>query len=1054
MIATGAGSDVITDFQAGASGDTLRFDGFGFKSIADAAALGQQIGTDLVFNLGGGQTLTLENATLAGVSSNLALPYGMTVTGGSGADILFGGRGNDLLVGGTGRDTFVISKGYGSDTIGDFEAESGGDVLRLQNYGFANFAAFLASSRQVLGNVIVTLSGTETLTLLGVQQASLTAANVMLDSPLSGGGTINNWSSIATQRSLLSSGATNDYLQASAANVTLSGGAGDDRYVIYGLDTKIVEKAGEGIDTVIAWGADGYDLALAPNIENITLMGTSNARAIGNDVGNILIGNAGDNLIDGGKGNDVLTGGAGRDTFVIAKGAGSDIVTDFVGGAAGDTLRLDGFAFKSLPAVAAATQQVGTDVVVNLGDGQTVTLLNTVLANVASNFGIVNTPLVQTFKDDFDTLSAGQNPSLTWRTSMEWGGASAFMLGTSTGGQEVWVDPSFRGLPGSMSSTALGINPFSISDGVLSITANPVTAAVQPYVGNANFTAGLLSTENSFSQTYGYFEMKAQLPATKAAWPAFWLLPVSNSIPSELDIMEAHGQNPNQSHWAANSAGGGMGEWADTANLTTGMHSFGAEWTPYWLTFYVDGLQVAQVATPSDMNTAMYMIASLGMGGYWPGAADLGSTATMKIDSITAYQLTDYTLAHYALHASGAATNTITGTAGPETLTGTSGNDLLIGAGGADTLKGGAGDDTYTVSDSRTTIVETYGGGVDTVLSSLSHTLADNVENLTLTGTAAVNATGNQQANIITGNAAANVITGGLGSDILTGGGGGDTFVIAKGDGSDIITDFHAGSGSGHDTVEFHHMYFTSFDDIRSAMSQVGTDVYLTLSSIDTLVFRNETVAGFTAANFSLPDGLPVTDAPQKWVESNLPGDTLYGSGTNDQMSGAGWGVTLVGGKGDDSYMIGAYDTKIVENAHEGVDTAFSWAFFTLPDNVENLSLMQGGLTGIGNALANRMTGSSGDDVLNGKAGDDYLFGGAGNDTFVVEKGNGHDTIADFHVFTSTSAEHDVIKLSGYGPGATLSHTGDEWAITHGGGVDQLHIQGVTALSTKDFLFV
>ena len=754
---------------------------------------------------------------------------------------------------------------------------------------------------------------------------------------------------------------------------------------------------------------------------------------------------------------------------MIAKGAGADVITDFQAGASGDTLKLDGFTFKSLTDITSLGQQVGADLVLNLGSGQTVTIQNTTIAAVAANIAFTpaagaaagggavdHNSRVQTFKDDFTTLSVGQNPSLTWRTSLEWGGASAYTFAAVNGAQEVFVDPSFKGLPGSQSWTGLGVNPFSINDGVLSITANPVTAAVQPYLGNANFTSGMLTSENSFSQTYGYFEIKAQLPATKAAWPAFWLLPINNSVPAELDIMEAHGQRPTETHWDLHSKdpNTSVGDWVTTANLTTGMHSFGAEWTPYWLTFYVDGLQVAQVATPSDMNTAMYMIASLGMGGYWPGAADLGSTATMKIDSITAYQLTDYTLAHYALHASGAATNTITGTAGPETLTGTSGNDLLIGAGGADTLKGGAGDDTYTVSDSRTTIVETYGGGVDTVLSSLSHTLADNVENLTLTGTAAVNATGNQQANIITGNAAANVITGGLGSDILTGGGGGDTFVIAKGDGSDIITDFHAGSGSGHDTVEFHHMYFTSFDDIRSAMSQVGTDVYLTLSSIDTLVFRNETVAGFTAANFSLPDGLPVTDAPQKWVESQASWETFYGSGSNDQLHSSGWGATFAGGKGDDTYVIGNTDARVIENAHEGVDTILTYVSYSLPDNVENMTLGQGGLTGTGNALANRMTGSSGDDVLNGKAGDDYLFGGAGNDTFVVEKGNGHDTIADFHVFTTTSAEHDVLKLSGYGPGATLSHTGDEWAITHAGGVDQLHIQGVTALSTKDFLFV
>lgn len=222
------------------------------------------------------------------------------------------------------------------------------------------------------------------------------------------------------------------------------------------------------------------------------------------------------------------------------------------------------------------------------------------------------------------------------------------------------------------------------------------------------------------------------------------------------------------------------------------------------------------------MNTAMYMIANLAMGGSWPGNAAPGSTATMTIDSIKAYQLPEYTLANYALLTSGTPTNTIAGSAAADTLTGTSGNDLIGGAGGADTMTGGAGDDTYVVTDSTAKVVEAYGGGVDTVRSSVTYALSSYVENLTLTGSVAINATGNIQSNIIIGNSAANVITGGLGNDILTGGGGADTFVVNSGDGSDIITDFSPGSGAGHDVVQLNGFAFTSFADVQAAMSQVG----------------------------------------------------------------------------------------------------------------------------------------------------------------------------------------------------------------------------------------
>src|SRR5438445_8773897 len=95
------------------------------------------------------------------------------INGTTGTDVLFGGTGNDLLTGGAGSDTFVISKGYGSDTITDFQAGIGGDVLRVQNYGFATFAKFLAAAAQVGSDTIVTLSSSETLTLQNVALSAL-----------------------------------------------------------------------------------------------------------------------------------------------------------------------------------------------------------------------------------------------------------------------------------------------------------------------------------------------------------------------------------------------------------------------------------------------------------------------------------------------------------------------------------------------------------------------------------------------------------------------------------------------------------------------------------------------------------------------------------------------------------------------------------------------------------------------------------------------------------------------------------------------------------------
>jgi Ca2+-binding RTX toxin-like protein len=107
------------------------------------------------------------------------------------------------------------------------------------------------------------------------------------------------------------------------------------------------------------------------------------------------------------------------------------------------------------------------------------------------------------------------------------------------------------------------------------------------------------------------------------------------------------------------------------------------------------------------------------------------------------------------------------GGAGDDQLLGGAGNDLLDGGLGADFMNGGAGDDRFVVDNAGDRVDEADGGGNDTVLASISYVLGNNLENLTLTGSAAINATGNDGNNRIVGNAGRNTLNGGAGDDII-----------------------------------------------------------------------------------------------------------------------------------------------------------------------------------------------------------------------------------------------------------------------------------------------
>jgi len=306
----------------------------------------------------------------------------------------------------------------------------------------------------------------------------------------------------------------------------------------------------------------------------------------------------------------------------------------------------------------------------------------------------------------------------------------------------------------------------------------------------------------------------------------------------------------------------------------------------------------------------------------------------------------------------------VTGTSFDDTLTGSKGDNLLDGGAGNDTLAGGTGDDTYIVDSTQDHVIEQANAGHDTVISSASFVLGDNLENLVLTGNAA-NGTGNDANNVITGNDADNVIGGEAGNDTINGGAGHDELdggtgddTLSGGDGGDLLF-----GADGKD-----QLFGGKGDD--ELFGEAGNDV-------------------------------------------------INGGDGNDEMIGGAGTDTLIGGKGDDNYVLEAGDQvdAIVETAHGGTDTVdvlfATQTAYMLGSNLEDLVL--GGLAslGTGNSLDNhiqgfeqdvnyRLDGGAGDDTLIGNAGTDTLLGNAGNDVLVggagadkLDGGKGTDT-ADY----------------------------------------------------------
>jgi Ca2+-binding RTX toxin-like protein len=356
------------------------------------------------------------------------------------------------------------------------------------------------------------------------------------------------------------------------------------------------------------------------------------------------------------------------------------------------------------------------------------------------------------------------------------------------------------------------------------------------------------------------------------------------------------------------------------------------------------------------------------------------------------------------------AAETVRGAAGPDILSGRGGNDtldagdgndLVDGGSGADALKGGNGSDTYVVDNAGDTVVETDVVGTDLVRTYVTFSLAGQfIENLTMLGSANINATGNSLANVITGNSGNNTLNGASNADTMQGGVGNDTYVIDNAGDKAIEAD-----GQGTDVVQSSISFSIAGQFIESLTLTGSGNISATGNSLD------NTLSG------------------------NSGNNTLNGgSAGNDTLNGGAGADHMEGGNGSDTYVVDNAGDTVVEASVSGGDLVRSSVSFSLAGQfIERLTL-----TGSGNVNA---TGNSLDNTIAGNSGNNTLAGASGADTFVfntaLNAATNVDHITDFATVDTIDLENAVftsltttgtLSASAFfsAAGATSAHDADD----------------------------
>ena len=912
---------------------------------------------------------TYQNETLYGLSSNDSLD------GGAGADTLFGLAGNDYLFGGsnqTAQVQILVEDGYWEegpevekqvwvedwveeeiyndqgDVIGtelvdygywDVVYEPGEDVWVPPQYDYEDEWVF-DSSDSLLGG-----AGNDTL------KGSPGGFFVPIDT--------------GERRA--------------EAPDTLTGGAGDDLYLVYSVDKyddeagswpgdTIIEKAGEGTDTIRLYAnptilnEDSYDTEngiyiLPNNIENIELYDDA-LHVIGSSLANRITGNAKSNYLDGGKGNDTLTGGAGNDYYEVD--SIGDLVIESANGGTDD--RIFSQVSYTLPAQVENLVLEEAPVALN-GTGNN--LSNEIYGNALNNVLTGNAGNDSLFgAEGADVFQGGAGNDILW-ADMEGSEESDY---EDSGDYE---DPIDGGSPE---------DDYSAFD--------PLERAVF----SGRFEDYAIETIDASSLLVR--DLRSGSPDGTDTLIGIGTLSFSNGERTVSDILSGPATltgGTGHDNLVANRDGQYLDALAGNDTLGAGTFS---------------GVTLSGGAGNDTYLISSYATQVL--------ESTSGGADTVRLSTTTGQP---YNLPGEVenLELTGEATDAY-GNALANRLTGNAKGNFLDGLGGNDTMSGGSGNDYYVVASAGDLVVEAASAGNDTIRALTSYTMPANVEVMALWDSAA-NGTGNALNNDIDANAAANLLLGLAGNDDIFGAGANDT--VRGGTGNDFLD-----GGTGNDLVEGDEGNdmiigkedsdtLRGGDGLDTLDGWTGNDLLEGDDDIDNLLGKegNDTLDGGAGADVMLGgtgNDLYIIDDVNDYVEEigNQGTDTVLVNGDSITGTDAGWdGITSIevfrSGNGANSFALGA------KAQAAGIVRAIGGS----GNDTLNASAFSRGILLEGGAANDLLRSGAGSDTLLGGIGNDSLAAGRGTDT--VSGGDGNDSLLiDWSALSGATISHKVEKVS------------------------------------------